>query len=214
MIITTKTTRALAAAAILAAIPLSQTALADAGHGEKAENPMHMKQDMTLADAGHGDEVEDRMHMMEEMMEEHQEHEHGHKFEAMKDRSPEHMRRDMEAMMEMGLAMPPMDSERGRELFLEKGCVACHAVNGVGGEMGPSFNAIDMPNPMNAFEFAARMWRGAAAMTDLQTQLFGEPISLTGQELADIVAFAHDEQAQAKLSADQIPEEYRELIGR
>jgi len=194
MTMKTKTSVATAATALVAVLSLSHPTLAHEEHE-------------------HGDEVEERMHTMHEMMEEHHGHDHEHAFQAMEDRTPEHMRRDMEAMMELGLAVPPMDGERGRALFLEKGCIACHSVNGVGGEMGPSLNAADMPHPMNAFEFSARMWRGAAAMIELQTQLFGEPISLSGQELADIVAFAHDEHAQAGLTEDQVPEEYRQLIG-
>ena len=192
MIMTT-TTRALAAATLaFAAIPFSQPA---------------------IAGAGHDDAVDERMQTMEGMMREHEGHEHEEKFEAMKNVSPEHMRRDMQAMMELGLALPPMDSKRGGQLFLDKGCVACHSVNGVGGGMGPSFDADRMPQPMNAFEFAARMWRGAPAMIELQEQLFGEPVALSGQELADIISFVHDEEEQSKLSADQVPEEYRELIG-
>ena len=88
-----------------------------------------------------------------------------------------------------------------------------HAAKGIGGTMGPSFDADKMPEPMNVFEFAARMWRGAPAMVELQEQLFGEPIVLTGQELADIIAFAHDEQVQASLTEEDVPEEFRKLIG-
>ncbi len=142
----------------------------------------------------------------------HRQHEHEHDFSAMDRLEPEERQRVLALMREVGLALPPMDPERGRTLFLEKGCVACHSVNGVGGNLGPSLNAEEMPEPMNTFEFAARMWRGAPAMTDLQEQLLGDVITLDGQELADIIAFAHDEQAQAKLSADQIPERYRDLL--
>jgi mono/diheme cytochrome c family protein len=116
-------------------------------------------------------------------------------------------------MHEIGVAMPPMDAQRGRHIFVEKGCVACHSVNGVGGDLGPSLNAADMPRPMNTFEFAARMWRGARAMTELQEDLLGEVISLDGQDLADLIAFAHDEAEQAKLTEDQIPERFHSLIG-
>lgn len=165
------------------------------------------------AGAGHGSEVDDQMHMMQEMIEEHGGHDHGHDFEAMKNVSPADMRRIMGAMMDIGLAVPPMDSDRGRGLFVSKGCVACHAVNGVGGEMGPALDAAVMPSPMNTFDFAARMWRGAPAMAELQEEFLGDVISLTGQDLADIVAFAHDEGAQRKLDKDQVPAKYRELIG-
>lgn len=161
---------------------------------------------------GSGDAHAEQDEALKKMMDMHAGHDHAHNFEAMSDVDKESMNRTMDMMMELGLAVPPMDSENGRDLFLKKGCVVCHSVNGVGGKVGPSLNADDMPHPMNTFEFAARMWRGAPAMIKMQQQLFGEKINLTGKELADIIAFAHDEQAQRKLGAEQIPERFQELV--
>ena len=142
----------------------------------------------------------------------HADHDHGHDFEVMDGISEEDMHRTMDLLMDIGLVVPTMDSERGAETFMEKGCIVCHAVNGVGGEIGPAFDAAEMPQPMNAFEFAARMWRGAPAMAQMQEDLMGEMIALNGQELADIVAFVHDGETQAEVSSSDIPEEYRVLI--
>ena len=150
---------------------------------------------------------------LDEMRELHGGHEHGHDFEAMEEMSPETRARVMALMHEIGVAMPPLDAERGRRVFIEKGCVACHAVNGVGGDLGPPLDAAEMPRPMNAFEFAARMWRGAEAMMALQADMLGEVIALDGQDLADLVAFAHDAEEQARLTKDQIPERFHSLIG-
>lgn len=150
--------------------------------------------------------------MMESMRELHSTHEHGHDFEAMDEMSPEQAARMMQLMQDVGLALPPMDSSRGRAVFAEKGCVVCHSVNGVGVEIGPSLNASDMPAPMNAFEFAARMWRGAAAMSAMQEEAMGGVIDLTGQELADLVAFAHDAEEQKKLTQSQIPQRIQDLM--
>ncbi|HUS56135.1 MAG TPA: c-type cytochrome [Thermohalobaculum sp.] len=149
---------------------------------------------------------------LDEMREMHREHTHGHDFDAMEEMSPEKRARVMALMHEIGVAMPPMDPERGRHVFVEKGCVACHSVNGVGGDLGPALDAADMPRPMNVFEFAARMWRGAPAMAALQEDMLGEVISLDGQELADLVAFAHDADEQAMLTMDQVPERFHSLI--
>ena len=149
---------------------------------------------------------------VEEMREMHRDHEHGHDFAVMEELSPGQLTRMMSLMHDVGVVLPPMDAERGRHLFVEKGCIACHSVNGVGGDLGPALNAGDMPRPMNSFEFVARMWRGARAMTELQEDLFGEVISLDGQDLADLVVFAHDPEEQAKLTEDQIPERYHSLI--
>ena len=165
---------------------------------------------------GHGHEAAETKadhDTIEKMREMHKEHEHGHDFEAMEHMSPAEIDRMMALMTDIGVALPPLSSERGRTVFLEKGCVACHAINGVGGDVGPAFDAAEMPKPMNAFEFAARMWRGASAMITMQEdEQFGGQIELSGQELADLVAFAHDEDEQAHLTADQIPEKYRSMI--
>ena len=173
----------------------------------------------TGAEGGHGEGagMMQGMGMMpgsvDEARELHKAHEHGHDFEAMEEMSATQMARVMALMSDIGIATPPMDAERGREVFVQKGCVACHSVNGVGGDLGPPLDAADMPSPMNAFEFSARMWRGARAMTEMQEDLLGEVISLDGQDLADLVVFAHDPEEQAKLTEDQIPERYHSLIG-
>lgn len=76
----------------------------------------------------------------------------------------EHDRRNTPATGQMQLMMPIMNPVRGRLLLAEKGCVACHAVNGVGGGDAPPLNASAMGRMMNPFDFAANMWRGAEAM--------------------------------------------------
>ena len=157
---------------------------------------------------------EDQQEVLEQAKRAHRGHDHAHDFDAMDDVSAADMQRVMALMMDVGLMLPPMDSHRGRELFVNTGCVVCHSVNGVGGEIAPSLNASDMPVPMNAFEFAARMWRSAPAMVAMQQDFLGQVISLSGQDLADLVAFAHDEAEQAELEVEQIPEGYRELIGQ
>jgi mono/diheme cytochrome c family protein len=130
----------------------------------------------------------------------------------MEEVSAEDTQRLLGLMAEIGLALPPLDSQRGRELFVNTGCVVCHSVNNVGGDIGPSLNADDMPQPMNAFDFSARMWRGAPAMAQMQEDLLGEVIGLSGQDLADLVAFAHDKDEQKLLKDDQIPAHLRKLI--
>ncbi|PIL17984.1 hypothetical protein P775_22100 [Puniceibacterium antarcticum] len=115
-------------------------------------------------------------------------------------------------MMSHGLMMPQMDPENGRALFAAKGCVVCHSINGIGGEDAPMLDAEFMDTLMNPFEFAARMWRGAEVMVKMQKDELGMPIELTGQELADIIAFVHDPAEQAKFSHDDIPENIANLM--
>ncbi len=150
--------------------------------------------------------------MLENMREMHQAHKHGHDFKAMDEMLPEQGERLIKLMREIGLALPPMDSHRGHLLFMNKGCVVCHAVNGVGGDVGPPLNASDMPSPMNAFEFAARMWKGAPAMVVMQQEELGDFIKLTGQDLADLIAFVHDRNMQKTVSIDQVPKRWRKKL--
>jgi hypothetical protein len=110
------------------------------------------------------------------------------------------------------LIMPMMNSARGRKLFASKGCVTCHSVNGVGGEDAPPLDAHTMQLFMNPFEFAAMMWKGAATMIVLQEEMMGERIDFTGEELADITAFAHDEEEQHKFSEADIPPEIMPMM--
>ncbi|MEM9233087.1 MAG: c-type cytochrome, partial [Pseudomonadota bacterium] len=85
------------------------------------------------------------------------------------------------------------DAERGKALFVSEGCVICHSINGVGGQAAPGLDAREWPNEVGAYDFAARMWRGAAVMGDLQRLELGYQIDLTGQELADLTSFSLDE---------------------
>ena len=115
-------------------------------------------------------------------------------------------------VLENGLAVPAFDPEKGRKLFASKGCVVCHSINGIGGEDAPEFSAEWMEPPMNAFEFAAKMWRGAGAMIEMQDEELGGQIELSGAELAAIIAFVHDADEQKKFSQADIPHEIEELM--
>lgn len=120
--------------------------------------------------------------------------------------------RDKMPMMSSGLILPRMDAAEGRKLFASKGCVVCHSINGVGGEDAPMLDAEFMDLPMNPFEFAARMWRGAEAMVALQRDELGDVIALNGDELAAIIAFVHDADEQTRFSEADIPEEMEDMM--
>ena len=109
------------------------------------------------------------------------------------------------------LMMPTMDSARGRKLYGSKGCIACHAIHEIGGHDAPPIDAHSMETMMNPFGFAARMWLGASTMIYMQEEL-GEQIEFTGEELADIIAFVHDEEEQHKFSLADIPPEIMAIM--
>jgi cytochrome c len=103
------------------------------------------------------------------------------------------------------LAMPMMNAERGMYLFASKGCVACHAVNGIGGHDATNLDAHSMEHVMNPFDFVAKMWKMAPAMIYAQQEVYGDQILFTGEEIADIIAFVHDDEQQHKFTAAMIP---------
>lgn len=98
------------------------------------------------------------------------------------------------------------DPVNGRSLFVEKGCVICHSVNGVGGKAAPAMDAQIGAPAADPLDFAARMWRGAPAMIELQSIELGYTIYLTGDEIADLAAFAADREAQKSLTVESLPE--------
>ena len=111
-----------------------------------------------------------------------------------------------------GLVLPKMDSRRGRELYVSKGCVACHAMNGVGGTNGVPLDAATMDPARNPFEFFARMWVGTKPMIEMQEKRMGGQVDMSAQELGDIVAFIHDPAMQKSFSAAEIPDKIEDLI--
>lgn len=108
--------------------------------------------------------------------------------------------------------MAGADAARGRALFVRKGCIACHAVNEIGGTTGPPLDVEFAPDEIDPLDFVARMWRGAEPMVMMQQSLFGEQLDFTGDELADIIAFAHDPEEQRRFSEADVPPAMRRLI--
>ncbi|MBX2831573.1 MAG: c-type cytochrome [Rhodospirillales bacterium] len=110
------------------------------------------------------------------------------------------------------IELPQMDAETGKSLFADRGCVVCHSVNNVGGDIGPSLDASNIDQSQNPFEFFARMWRGAEAMLHLQQADLGYQVDFSGQDLADIFAFVQDEAVQESFTEADLPEHIREII--
>ncbi len=110
------------------------------------------------------------------------------------------------------LIIPLMSPERGKRLFVEKGCVACHAINGVGGHDAPPMDAHRNMGLVNPFDFAAKMWNHAPGMIAAQQEAFGEQIYFTGEELADIIAFLHNDEAQHSFSEANLTQKARKMM--
>ncbi|WP_306252151.1 cytochrome c [Parvularcula sp. IMCC14364] len=106
--------------------------------------------------------------------------------------------------------VPEVNARRGRILFTVKGCVICHQVNGVGGTAAPALSASRQPESINPLTFTARMWRGAAAMTQLQNIELGYTIELDDQDFADLAAFAESPEEQALFTIDSVGAEMQD----
>ncbi|MEQ8936448.1 MAG: c-type cytochrome [Amphiplicatus sp.] len=112
----------------------------------------------------------------------------------------------------LSIAARTPDSAKGRELFVGKGCVICHSVNGVGGKAAPVLDAPIGETVIDPLDFAARIWLGAPAMIELQSVELGYTISLSGDEIAHLAAFAGDVAEQKKFTVDQVPEPMRSSL--
>jgi mono/diheme cytochrome c family protein len=78
---------------------------------------------------------------------------------------------------------------RGRDLFVQKGCLGCHAVRGVGGKVGPDLSLALVGKGL--VEVAAAMLSHYPKMSAAMRQRHVIPPSLTGQELDDVVAYLY-----------------------
>ncbi len=101
---------------------------------------------------------------------------------------------------------------RGRKLFATKGCVACHAVNGIGGGHATPFDDYARKTNGDPYQFVSNMWRMASVMIPQQEELFGEQIQFTGAELADIAAFVHDRWEQGRFRMADVPPRIMKLM--
>jgi cytochrome c len=110
------------------------------------------------------------------------------------------------------VTLPPMDAKRGRELYISKGCIGCHAINGVGGQHAAPLDAATMDPAMNPFEFFARMWIGIKPMIEMQEDKMGQQVDLTAQELGDLVAFIHDAGLQKSITISEIPDNIEDIM--
>ena len=112
------------------------------------------------------------------------------------------------------VAIPAIDAERGSRLFVTKGCVICHSINGVGGKAGPSLDASDETGVIDVFDFAARMWAGSFAMIELQGMELGYQLEISGEELAHIAGFVYDRKAQQRFRQSDVPDLIKDMIIR
>jgi cytochrome c551/c552 len=81
------------------------------------------------------------------------------------------------------------DPLAGSRVFGSKGCVKCHAVNGVGGSVGPDLGRIAQPRTF--YDLAAAMWNHLPRMVERMQQLNITRPQLEPREAGDLVAFLY-----------------------
>jgi len=81
------------------------------------------------------------------------------------------------------------DPVAGERLFSAKGCAGCHAVNGVGGKVGPDLGRAARPRTF--FDLAADFWNHVPKMAERMRQAeFARP-RLDARETGDLAAYLY-----------------------
>lgn len=77
----------------------------------------------------------------------------------------------------------------GAQIFGAKGCVRCHAVNGLGGTVAPDLAQI--PQRRSFYELSAAMWNHLSEMATEMRQAGIERPRMTASQVGDLIAFLY-----------------------
>lgn len=81
----------------------------------------------------------------------------------------------------------PADSQEGRQLFRQKGCITCHPVRGAGSGRAPDLSAHALPRTLG--QFAGLLWNHAPSMwISMRAQQVTRP-QFSNKEMADLIAY-------------------------
>lgn len=80
------------------------------------------------------------------------------------------------------------DPLSGKKMFTEKKCVQCHAIDGVGGKVGPDL-AREKDFPRTLTQMAAEMWNHAPEMIRRMKNRRIKWEDFSAQEMADLLAY-------------------------
>ena len=80
-------------------------------------------------------------------------------------------------------------AEAGRVIFVEKRCIDCHSIQGIGGKVGPDLS--ERGRDWSLTEFAAAMWNKAPAMWDVMSARKIFVPKLGAVEMADLLAYLY-----------------------
>ncbi|MFQ6113590.1 MAG: c-type cytochrome, partial [bacterium] len=85
--------------------------------------------------------------------------------------------------------MSPGNPQRGEIVFKEKGCLDCHAMEGVGHDIGPDFEDLDWDYSVT--EIAGVMWNHGVEMAAIMEEQQISWPKFSGKEMADLIAYLY-----------------------
>jgi mono/diheme cytochrome c family protein len=85
--------------------------------------------------------------------------------------------------------MEPGSPARGEKVFVEKGCIRCHAVRGKGGHIGPDLGKVELHQAIT--EIAGRMWNHAPGMWEKMRQMNIPIPRFSDTEISDVMAYLY-----------------------
>ena len=81
------------------------------------------------------------------------------------------------------------DSAKGRTVYQRKDCALCHAINGVGGRVGPDLARAK--EPLTLTQIAGVMWNHAPEMRRVAREKGIEWRAFSGTEMRDLVSYLY-----------------------
>jgi cytochrome c551/c552 len=85
--------------------------------------------------------------------------------------------------------MSPGNPQKGKEVFKEKGCFECHALNDEVDKIGPDLN--EMVAGYSVTEIAGLMWNHGSTMRELMEEQKIHWPKFNGKEMADVIAYLY-----------------------
>lgn len=102
---------------------------------------------------------------------------------------------DMAAYIQMAatdrsdIRMSPGSPRQGADIFVSKGCDACHSVTGVDEKLGPDLSEFDMRQSVT--EIASDMWNHSQLMAEyIENEGLKWPV-FEGKEMADLLSYLY-----------------------
>jgi len=83
----------------------------------------------------------------------------------------------------------PKDPLKGQELFIDKGCIKCHSIQGVGGKIGPDLGKGGFNRSL--IQIAGIMWNHSPKMSEKMRELKIPRPKFEVTEMADLIAYLY-----------------------